>query len=154
MTGRLEMVLRLAVPRADYTQAPQILARSVWTEQTRLTDLQALQAALCGSVFAGPDQACKRFQTGLSGWRAEVLNVSGVGGDRSYNLLQRIADVEMGVLPYEPAYCTVMIGVNDLNGDYTAPQIIANLEQIYRILLDANIGVIAMTVLPVTTWLS
>ncbi len=87
----------------------------------------------------------------MSGWRAEVLNVSGVGGDRSYNLLQRIADIEMGVLPYEPAYCTVMIGVNDLNGDLTSAQVIANLEQIYRILLDANIGVVAMTVLPVTT---
>jgi lysophospholipase L1-like esterase len=87
----------------------------------------------------------------LSGWRAEVLNVSGVGGDRSDNLLQRIADVEMGVLPYEPAFCTVMIGVNDLNADRTASQVIANLEQIYRVLLDAGIGVVAMTILPVAT---
>lgn len=81
----------------------------------------------------------------LLGSRLELLNITdgggGVGGDKTSDMLAR---VEGDVIGFNPGWCIVLGGVNDIPSR-TAAQIKADLQAIYENCLNADINVVAIT---------
>jgi lysophospholipase L1-like esterase len=81
-----------------------------------------------------------------------VLRNSGRAGDTTGpgvgslgNMLSRI---QTDVVAYQPEWCLVEGGINDINLGYTAQSIIDNLKSIYSTLMSSGIKVIACPILP------
>ena len=101
----------------------------------------------------------------LLGGRMKLLNNAGVSGNTSAQLLARldssdtglgtpgVAGARPGVIPFNPGWCIVHIGVNDIYGATAATfdQLTGNLTAIYSRLLAAGIRVVALTIMPTTT---
>jgi len=85
----------------------------------------------------------------FSGHRLRLLRNSGVGGERSDQILSRIAS---GVLAYSPGYCLVIAGTNDINQAVPLATIKANLSAIWTMLDNAGIRVIGATIPPRNTY--
>lgn len=83
----------------------------------------------------------------LLGQRVTLVNESGVGGNKSGDVLTRL---QSDMLDYAPRWGLVMVGVNDLLGGLSASAIAANLQQIYTRMRGAGITPIACTVTPAT----
>ncbi|MBO1583356.1 GDSL-type esterase/lipase family protein, partial [Bacillus sp. XF8] len=81
----------------------------------------------------------------LLGSPFNVLKNSGIGGNTTNQMLARI---DKDVLQYKPQYCFFMGGVNDISANTTYEALIANLENIYKILTQNNIVIITSTVTP------
>jgi lysophospholipase L1-like esterase len=81
------------------------------------------------------------------GWRLTLVNEGGVGGNKSADVLARL---DRDMIAYRPRYGVVMVGVNDLFGNLTAPVIFANLVEIYTRMRVAGITPVACTVTPAT----
>ncbi|MBO1582726.1 GDSL-type esterase/lipase family protein, partial [Bacillus sp. XF8] len=81
----------------------------------------------------------------LLGSPFNVLNNAGIGGNRTD---QMIARIDKDVLQYKPQYCFFMGGVNDISANITYEDLIANLENIYKILTQNNIVIITSTITP------
>lgn len=79
--------------------------------------------------------------------RFKVIKESGIGGERSDQILAR---VPADVLAYKPGYCMVLVGTNDITQGYSADVTFANIKKIYEMLMTAKIKVIASTILPHT----
>lgn len=74
------------------------------------------------------------------------MHNSGVNGDTTINMLDRI---NTDVISYAPYACLVMAGVNDINTlTATASDLINRLTTIYTTLITAGIKIIASTILP------
>jgi lysophospholipase L1-like esterase len=80
--------------------------------------------------------------------RFVVLNMAGVGGDTTALMLARITT---DVLAYQPGYCIVQGGGNDVTTAVSSATTIANLTTIYQTLLGAGITPIATTLTPTTS---
>lgn len=73
-----------------------------------------------------------------------VIN-RGIGSERTYQILDRLSS---DVLAYYPDFVIVEGGVNDIALGNSTDQIIANLDEIYDAVTDADATVIAYTILP------
>ena len=71
----------------------------------------------------------------------------GVGAETSWHVLARLDRDVLGSDP-RPDACIVLAGTNDLQAGHPAEAIMANLEQIYRRLLDAGIQPVAVSIYP------
>lgn len=80
----------------------------------------------------------------LSGNRFSMLFNAGVGGN---TLAQMLARLQSDVSARNPAWCSVMGGINDI-ASLSALQIIALLTEIFRQLRKSGIRIIAHTILP------
>jgi len=74
-----------------------------------------------------------------------VLNYAARGGRKTAEMLSSLSTE---VLDYEPSWCAVLGGINDLTAGETVASVTANLQSIYEALAARNINVIAMTILP------
>ncbi|KPU42149.1 hypothetical protein OXPF_39280 [Oxobacter pfennigii] len=83
------------------------------------------------------------------GQRFKVVKYAGVPGETSTEIYDRI---ENDVLPYNPAYCMILAGANDLRqAELSAEEIIANLKLIYNTLSDSGINIITSTLVADST---
>lgn len=82
--------------------------------------------------------------------RFDVLAIKGVGGQRTDQILSRIYTDVVNHNP-KPKWCLVEAGVNDIGQKVSAETIILNLLQMYTILNENGIKVIATTVTPTTS---
>ena len=75
------------------------------------------------------------------------LKAQGVGGDTSAQVRARL---ERDVIDRDPRpdTCIVVAGVNDIQAGTPASEIRANLEAMYRALLDAGMQPVALTIYP------
>lgn len=80
--------------------------------------------------------------------RFSLLANAGVPGDRTDQVLAR---VEPEVIVRGPRWATVLAGTNDIGQHVDAMTIIANLTAIYDELTAAGVGLIAITVPPMST---
>ncbi len=71
----------------------------------------------------------------------------GIGGDTSWQMLARL---ERDVLDQDPRpdTCIVLGGINDIQNEASSAAITPNLEAMYRMLLDAGVQPIALTIYP------
>ena len=76
-----------------------------------------------------------------------TLKAQGVGGDTSAQVLARLERDVIDQTP-RPDTCIVLAGINDIQMNAPASTVIANLEAIYRRLLQAGIHVIALSIYP------
>lgn len=83
----------------------------------------------------------------LLGNRLTVLFNAGVGGN---TLAQMLARLQGDVIARNPAWCSVMGGINDI-ARLTSDQIISLLREIYRQLRSNGIRIVAHTILPLAT---
>lgn len=77
--------------------------------------------------------------------RFELLANSGVSGNKTADMLARLST---DVLAYNPGYCVVECGPNDMTNDVASATTITNLQAIYDALRAAGIKVIACTATP------
>ena len=80
--------------------------------------------------------------------RFSLLAEKGVGGNTTTQMLARIS---ADVLAYQPGWCLVQGGGNDVGQDASAATITASLGSIYATLRASGIRVIATTILPTTS---
>lgn len=85
----------------------------------------------------------------FSGHRLQLLRNSGVGGERTDQILARVAT---GVLAYKPGYCLVTAGTNDVAQAIPLATIKTNLTAIWSMLDAAGIRVVATTIPPRNTY--
>jgi lysophospholipase L1-like esterase len=71
----------------------------------------------------------------------------GIGGETSAQVLARLDRDVIDQRP-RPDICIVLAGVNDIQAGASSTSIVANLEGIYRKLLDAGLQPVAMTIYP------
>jgi len=85
-----------------------------------------------------------------------VVNVSAIGGQTTTDMLGLIYDPYLGVIPFNPTWCSVFGGINDATINETAgmdwlvsaESIISNLSDIYLILRNHGINIFAVTLMP------
>ena len=82
----------------------------------------------------------------MLGHRLKLLYKAGVGGN---TLAQMLARIETDVLAYNPGWCIVEGGTNDIAGDNLAVMK-ENATTIFELLQDEGINVIACTIPPTT----
>lgn len=83
------------------------------------------------------------------GHRLKLLRNSGIGGERSDQILSRVTS---GVLAHSPGYCFVIAGTNDIAQAVPVATIKANLSAIWTMLDNAGIRVVASTIPPRNTY--
>jgi lysophospholipase L1-like esterase len=74
-----------------------------------------------------------------------VVNYAGVSGDTTAGMLARVST---DVLAYNPGWCFVLAGTNDIATGVSSATIIANLKAIYTALNAAGIKTVMLTILP------
>lgn len=80
--------------------------------------------------------------------RFVVSNYAGVGGNTTAQMYARL---QSDVIDYDPQFCLVMGGANDVVQDVSSATTISNLQSIYEDLYAAGIRVIACTINPSTS---
>ncbi|WP_079708628.1 SGNH/GDSL hydrolase family protein [Paraliobacillus ryukyuensis] len=85
----------------------------------------------------------------LMGQAFTILNNAGVSGQRTDEFLLRLED---DVISYNPSWCFVLGGTNDIGQGRSADDIYNDLVDIYETLSENNIKVIASTIPPSTTF--
>lgn len=74
----------------------------------------------------------------------------GVSGDGVANVVARLSDITT----FAPKVCIIHIGTNDLTAQVATATITSNLNTIYSTLLAAGIRVVAIPILPRSSWSS
>lgn len=78
-----------------------------------------------------------------------LIKNAGVGGERTDQIANR---VKADIIAYNPAWCIVAGGTNDISQGRTAATAFNNLVSIYTKLLENGIRVVALTVPPSASW--
>lgn len=81
----------------------------------------------------------------LQSGRLNLLHNAGMSGETTAQILARIPQ---DVIPYNPSIVTVLAGTNDVRTGVATATIIANLTNIYAVLLSKGITVAALTIPP------
>lgn len=134
-----------------------------YQEIPRASKTGGLQAAYFGdsmtrqNYFVGAttslyqDQGYFVWANAYLGQYFDLVNpdAGGVNGDTTSLMLNRI---QASVLSYNPDVCFILAGFNDINNGVGYPTIVENLNTIYNSILKTGCKIIALAVLPSTSF--
>lgn len=150
--NRIEQGIKDAVDAINLLQpvSDSLVLSQITREQT-IVPLGDSITAQDINLSAGPSTSARGY---LSHAQAQlrsrflVLNNAGVGGNTYAQILARI---QTDVIAFNPGYCIVQGGGNDVAQGRTAAAIIADLTSIFTLLKAYGIIAIATTILPTTS---